>query len=683
VTISCPSLPAQNLGYQMEVDAAVTDQFGITSYYVDLFDIVVTNNLTAPVVTIGAVSSTQIRLNWTPGGGSEQPTGYEVYEKLGGLLTTTQNTTYVASNLDQDTPYTFTVKALYPDGTATSEPVTGRTTPAAASLSWTGQGDNHNWSDGRNWSPGRAPINGDSLTFPDNTIMSVPNNDLSGLSIKSLTFTGGNNYINGNLFTVTQAIHQNSTATDVAITNVQLSGNVTVDVPAAAGTLTMRYLIGSGSLTIQGPGATILGNSDPGGYTGNYVLDGGHLEVTNYNVQKLLGTGTLTIKSGTIDEGSDPFGEVIISNPIVVQGNVKLVSATHGDLKFTGDVTLEKMFTFTVIGYAILDGTVSGPGGIKLVKGNPDESVPGSLELTNLNTYKAGTNLASGVLVIDQGDAGIASSIGTGFLRFDGGALKLSDRFSTLFNTLRNQILIRSGSASITCDNPAQKLTINSEIYVTTDATLHVNIPLTTTDIIQVASHVFFHLNADDPTVLKGTIFGTMFLEGGGAETLAAKLAPGSDVIVAKGSYVYVNKSLRGTGELSVSDGTLVNQSGDLANYAGTITLRPGGTIQAAFGLGTGILRLVGGRLLSQSTNLGLVNNVEINGNVTFGGNLRFQHQVNVATAVRAKLDGRLSFSTVIGSHITFSGEGSVSVPASSKGHVFVTVGVTKYVRNG
>lgn len=80
----------------------------------------------------------------------------------------------------------------------------------AASRQWTGD-DSGLWSDPDNWFPVGVPQNGDSLTFPavgplDATSMV---NDLTGLTVDSMTFTAGGYALNGNALTFIQGITDN------------------------------------------------------------------------------------------------------------------------------------------------------------------------------------------------------------------------------------------------------------------------------------------------------------------------------------------------------------------------------------------------------------------------------------------------------------------------------------------
>ena len=61
---------------------------------------------------------------------------------------------------------------------------------AAATVTWTGNGADDNWSTGANWG-GTAPVAGDALVFAGTTRL-TPNNDLTAsTSFSSITFNAG------------------------------------------------------------------------------------------------------------------------------------------------------------------------------------------------------------------------------------------------------------------------------------------------------------------------------------------------------------------------------------------------------------------------------------------------------------------------------------------------------------
>ena len=64
------------------------------------------------------------------------------------------------------------------------------TTARAVSMHWKGTPVDANWSNGSNWTEGHPPSSGDDLTFPATSTILSTNNDIDGLSLVAITFSG-------------------------------------------------------------------------------------------------------------------------------------------------------------------------------------------------------------------------------------------------------------------------------------------------------------------------------------------------------------------------------------------------------------------------------------------------------------------------------------------------------------
>src|SRR5437660_10886023 len=73
---------------------------------------------------------------------------------------------------------------------------------AGATRTWTGAGGSALWSSGANWDGGVAPKSGDDLVFAGQSTQ----NDLTGLSLASITVTAGAPVVSGNSVTA-GAVH--------------------------------------------------------------------------------------------------------------------------------------------------------------------------------------------------------------------------------------------------------------------------------------------------------------------------------------------------------------------------------------------------------------------------------------------------------------------------------------------
>ncbi len=166
----------------------------------------------------------------------------------------------------------------------------------------------------------------------------------------------------------------------------------------------------SGSAILIKNGTESLTISNANTYTGGTILDQGAL---NLNNPAAIGTGTLTLAGGTLDNTS--------SGPITLSTNNQQVWAN--DFTFAGTQNLN-LGTGSVVLNATPNVTVTagvlGIGGsIGNGSGNTfSKSGAGALALSGASTYSGGTTLNQGELNINS-----ASAIGTGPLTINGGSL--------------------------------------------------------------------------------------------------------------------------------------------------------------------------------------------------------------------------------------------------------------------
>lgn len=205
-----------------------------------------------------------------------------------------------------------------------------------SALSWTGATD-ANWSTSTNWSPNAVPANGDSLTFPAGAANLTNTDDLVGLTVNSLNFSGasgGYNLGGTNTLTLTAGINASNTAgTNTVSLPLALSGNQSFAVAGGTQLNVTGVVSGSGALSNSGAGTLDLSNTET--YTGGTTVASGTLLVDGSIGSTILsggalggvGTlGTVTATGGTISPG-DTLGTLNI-------GSVAMNSATslHVDI---------------------------------------------------------------------------------------------------------------------------------------------------------------------------------------------------------------------------------------------------------------------------------------------------------------------------------------------------------------
>jgi fibronectin-binding autotransporter adhesin len=203
---------------------------------------------------------------------------------------------------------------------------------AADTCTWTGGGSNDNFSTAANWSGCDAagiPENGDSVVFSRTglTADTTVNNDITGLSLAGLTFSGTsstyNNYIiSGNALTLTG---------DVTLADSNWP-SFNLDVTAGA------------NVAVTGSGGVYLGHYSSPTNTHTVALGARTLTKTGgagiVSYSKITGTGTITgDSSGTLNILGDMDG--FSGNVSASGGSVRLVGKLPtGQIDVNGSATL-------------------------------------------------------------------------------------------------------------------------------------------------------------------------------------------------------------------------------------------------------------------------------------------------------------------------------------------------------
>jgi fibronectin-binding autotransporter adhesin len=211
------------------------------------------------------------------------------------------------------------------------------------------------------------------------------------------------------------------TAQTVTISGAVQPGSLIFSNTAASYTLAgSGSIVGVTSMTINGPGAVTIGTSNA--YTGGTNLLGGRLNIAN---SAALGSGTLTISSGTLDNTGGAALTLAgsfaknISGGFVFGGSSPLNTGS-------GAVALGAPATITVSGTGglTIGGALSGAGALT-------KNGPGTLILTtNSSFFNGGIALSSGLLVLNS-----TAALGTGPLTINGGSLDCTSSSSVTLNS--------------------------------------------------------------------------------------------------------------------------------------------------------------------------------------------------------------------------------------------------------
>ena len=250
------------------------------------------------------------------------------------------------------------------------------------------QGPNNGvWSNPANWSNGQ-PTNGDDLVFPS-TLSGTSTNDLTGLTINSITIGGPGYTLAGNTLSLTAGITASfatpGTSTYNLVTTlldpttpITVATNDTLDIPGVLSnpisTTSGVELSGGGTVDISSvskyTGPTVVGTGTTlqvDGTIGPVQLQGGLL-VGNGTV------GTLTSVGGTISPGLAPA--------------VGSRSVTQTSVSTGSNVTLDSASTFQTV----LTSVSGTPTASELTQSSP--TTPG--QTINLGGAKLSATLAGG-----------------------------------------------------------------------------------------------------------------------------------------------------------------------------------------------------------------------------------------------------------------------------------------------
>lgn len=423
---------------------------------------------------------------------------------------------------------------------------------------WTGNGTDNNWSTAGNWDQNAEPIFPISLTFAGSTRL-VNNNDLSGITVNSLTFgaVAGAFVLNGNDITlngnigfngtpvapVTQTVNLNMTWNNDKTINTPTNGSLVVggNIADSLNTLTET---GSGNVTLSGVNslAGLIVNGGTNTITGNTTITGtggtffflGNAD-TNFN-------GTLVIQPGAALTINGSFGDNFVvgrdggSGRVIQNGGTFTYSPANRTYFFIGATShlgtraeydmnggvLDLGSDTLVVGFA--DGTTTT--GILNQAGGTINNV-GTLAfytspLPNGSGYGNYT-LSGGTITIGAG--GIVSSSGTHDINLGGGTVAASASWisplnmnltnlngSVTFDTAGNLIVLSgslSGNGGLTVTGPgtldlAGTNNYTGDTIVNAGSTLQLDVAGTSPSKLRLATGALLNLNFSGTYVAPG-----------------------------------------------------------------------------------------------------------------------------------------------------------------------------------
>ena len=185
-------------------------------------------------------------------------------------------------------------------------------------------------------------MNGMAVVFSGTNCTSTYN-DISGLSLASITFAGNNFSLAGNGVTLTGSVTVNSGVSGSSISlPIALSGSDTFNV-GASGLTDSGVISGTGGLTETGGGTLVVTGADT--YSGGTVVSAGTFQVgVGTTAGSLSGSSAVSIATGTTMEWDDNDSTSVLTLPNPISGSGTLL------LQGQDDVTALQTSAYTLSG---------------------------------------------------------------------------------------------------------------------------------------------------------------------------------------------------------------------------------------------------------------------------------------------------------------------------------------------
>jgi autotransporter-associated beta strand protein len=274
----------------------------------------------------------------------------------------------------------------------------------SAQSNWVASGGSNDsrllWSDPANWT-GTVPTNSSSiaLVFNNTTANSWSNNDLTGLSVSSITVPATFNAINikdnnitGNAITLTGAVSVSTGNFQTFGMNIGLASGSGAFSQSTGQTTFSGQISGSEAISKTGGGTVVF--SGPNNFSGNVTVSGGALSVTNNS-----GLGTTAGK--TIAKG----GRLQLSNNVTISDEALEIEGNGGnnELGVFRNVSGSNTWTGNIATtgndarIVATAGTLTISGKISSNNATNNQVVfrseGGTIELTDANTYAGATRI--------------------------------------------------------------------------------------------------------------------------------------------------------------------------------------------------------------------------------------------------------------------------------------------------
>ena len=503
---------------------------------------------------------------------------------------------------------------------------TAGTRPAAHT--WTGA-DGALWSDGANWIGGAPTEPGAAVIFPAGASNLSNINDLAGVDLGSVLFTGGGYTIGGNRVRLAGGVSTGPDMTGVDTFNaeVALVGDLTVSVADAKATVALDGVIGGApGLSKAGAGRLVLSGANT--YLGTTRVEAGVLDVQNPTALGLTSGATVVAGGAALDVE----GGISLAEPLTLLGSGPdaegALNSVAGANLWTGAITLGTADAAigVVSGSTLtLRGVLGGDGG--LTKVGLGFLVEG---MFSSNTYAGATTVTAGSVLLDTvggvavpGALVIDPSPGSGAATVDCGR---DDRTAS--------------SSPVTVDEFGVLDLLNHSI--TFGSLRMTGGTITTGDRGELDLGGNVAIAAETPSVIDGHVSlgratRTVTVADGGLLIISASIDGSGGLVKQGGGQLVLSGSDAATGTTTVAGGTLtadgtlnnkvVVEPGGTLDGSGTVgsVMAVGGTVRS--GDGSGSLTVIGNIAFSAGSTLSAVLNgpPDLNGAhpLTVGGRVR------------------------------------------------------------
>lgn len=337
------------------------------------------------------------------------------------------------------------------------------------------------------------------------------------------------------------------------------SGNFSGSIQNTTGTIGLNKT-GSGSLTL----------SSANTYSGGTILSAGQLNINNAGsggTSSAIGTGTLTISGGTIDNTS---ATDITLSPTVAQnwnGDFTYAGSLHNLNLGSGAVTMNATRSVTVSGNTLTVGGAISGSTFGLTKAGS-----GTLILTGNNSFNGATTVSGGTLQLDSGGVingtTVSSTPAGTVVRVNGGSLTASGVATIGANAATASFLLVSGNATFNGginagNNDGQLISVAGGSFTASSVSISRNAinstPPTLTAPIAASTLNGFYVNGAGATASLGTL---TVGSSGGNSSATARVDAG--IVTASGKVLIGNVTGGRWNILQVNGGSFT--SSDTAN---------------------------------------------------------------------------------------------------------------------